>query len=81
MLVIVVGKSSCAGKIMDKLVQKIEATPLQMKLEALANDIGRLGVICAMSAFHILLLRFFIERFVRRDLDLFGGEGGDYPNG
>lgn len=29
MLVIVVGKDSCVGKIMDKLVQPIQATPLQ----------------------------------------------------
>jgi P-type Ca2+ transporter type 2B len=52
-----------------------------MKLEALANDIGRLGVLCAVVAFHVLFLRFFIEHFVRRDMDLFGGEDPEKPSG
>jgi magnesium-transporting ATPase (P-type) len=73
-VVVVVGKHSCVGKIMAKLEQKIETTPLQEKLEAIGSDIGKLGMYCALLTIHILFLRFFIVRFVGRDFDLFGGE-------
>lgn len=73
-VVIVVGKFSCVGKIMGKLEQKIETTPLQEKLESIATDIGKLGMYCSMLTIHVLFLRFFIERFMKRDMDFFGGE-------
>lgn len=73
-VVIVVGKNSCVGKILGKLEQKIETTPLQEKLEEIATDIGKLGMYCALLTIHILFLRFFIERFIKRDFDFFGGE-------
>ncbi len=59
---------------MGKLEQKIETTPLQMKLEKIATDIGKLGMYCALLTIHVLLLRFFIERFLFRTLDLYGAE-------
>jgi magnesium-transporting ATPase (P-type) len=71
---IVVGKYSCVGKILGKLEQRIETTPLQEKLEAIATDIGKLGMYCALLTIHVLFLRFFIERFIGRSFDLFGGE-------
>ena len=71
---IVVGKHSCVGKIMGKLEQKIETTPLQMKLEKIATDIGKMGMYCAVLTIHILFLRFFIEKFLARDMDLYGPE-------
>jgi Ca2+ transporting ATPase len=71
---IVVGKYSCVGKIMGKLEQSIETTPLQMKLETIATDIGKLGMYVALLTIHVLFLRFFIERFLNRTFDLFGGE-------
>ena len=71
---IVVGKYSCVGKIMGKLEQKIETTPLQMKLEKIATDIGKLGMYVALLTIHVLFLRFFIERFINKSMDLFGGE-------
>jgi len=37
-MVIVVGKNSCVGKIFAKLSQKIELTPLQEKLTAIARS-------------------------------------------
>jgi magnesium-transporting ATPase (P-type) len=43
---IAVGKNSCVGKILGKLEQAIETTPLQMKLEKIATDIGKLGMYC-----------------------------------
>jgi hypothetical protein len=69
-----VGKYSCVGKILGKLEQRIETTPLQEKLEAIATDIGKLGMYCALLTIHVLFLRFFIERFIARSFDLFGAE-------
>ena len=71
---IVVGKHSCVGKILGKLEQSIETTPLQMKLEKIATDIGKLGMYCALLTIHVLFLRFFIEKFAKRQMDLFGSE-------
>ncbi len=45
-----------------------------MKLEKIATDIGKLGMYCALLTIHVLFLRFFIERFVKRELDLYGPE-------
>jgi Ca2+ transporting ATPase len=80
-LCIVVGKHSCVGKIMGKLEQRIETTPLQMKLEKIATDIGKLGMYCALLTIHVLFLRFFIERFAGRSLDLYGAEKADKISG
>jgi magnesium-transporting ATPase (P-type) len=71
---IVVGKHSCVGKILGKLEQRIETTPLQHKLEKIATDIGKLGMYVALLTIHVLFLRFFIERFVHREMDLYGSE-------
>ena len=73
-LCIVVGPHSCVGKIMGKLEQGIEVTPLQSKLEVIATDIGRLGMYCALITIHVLFLRFFIEKFASRSMDLYGPE-------
>ena len=74
-IVIMVGKYSCVGKIMGKLEQRVETTPLQEKLEAIGTDIGKLGMYCALLTIHVLFLRFFIQRFLSREFDFFGGEG------
>ena len=36
---------------------------------------------CALLTIHVLFLRFFIEKAFDRSFDLFGGEGGERPNG
>jgi len=69
-----VGKHSCVGKILGKLEQRIETTPLQEKLEAIGTDVGKLGMYCALLTIHVLFLRFFITRFIDRTFDFFGGE-------
>lgn len=61
-MVIVVGKQSCVGKIMSKLSQEVEMTPLQEKLEQIANDIGLLGTYAAAITVIVLFIRFFIEQ-------------------
>jgi len=75
MVSIMVGDASCIG-IIRKLtdVATAEVTPLQHKLEQIATDIGKLGTYVALLTIHILLLRFFIEGFEKRNVDLFGGE-------
>lgn len=63
MIVFVVGDSSCIGKISALLRQSDpEATPLQMKLEAIARDIGNFGLISSCLIVLVLLVRFAIER-------------------
>lgn len=64
-LVVVVGKNSCIGIIMSKLVTKIEQTPLQEKLEVIAKDIGYLGMGAAAITVFVLFVRFFIETGIK----------------
>lgn len=63
MMIIVVGDNSCLGKIGAILRgDDPEATPLQEKLEKIARDIGRLGLIGSVCIVFVLLLRFAIVR-------------------
>jgi len=48
-----------------------------MKLEKIATDIGKLGMYCALLTIHVLFLRFFIEKFIARTMDCYGGEEPD----
>ena len=67
MLVLVVGDCSCIGKIRALLAQEeSEGTPLQMKLEKIAEDIGKFGLISAILIVIILLVRFAIEKGISR---------------
>lgn len=66
-VVLVVGDNTCEGKIGAMLRQSdVEVTPLQQKLETIANDIGKIGLISAILIFVVLLVRFAVER-VRAD--------------
>jgi Ca2+ transporting ATPase len=57
MLVITVGKYSVMGKIQEKILDKEdkEGTPLEQKLEKIANDIGIFGLVGASTTFFALL--------------------------
>lgn len=73
-LAIVVGEMTCERQILGTVNQRdVEKTPLQLKLEVIALDIGRLGMYAAILIFHCLLFRNFIEGMIHRDYDLFGG--------
>ena len=75
LMCIVVGKDTCEGQIMALLeTNDAEQTPLQMKLDIIALDIGKLGMYAAILIFHCLLVRNFVEGMVYRKYDLFGGE-------
>ena len=57
-----VGDDSCVGRIRNLLNQEAEATPLQKKLEAIATDIGKMGLASSMIIVLILSMRFLIDR-------------------
>lgn len=64
-IVMVVGDNTCEGKIGAMLRQsEVEVTPLQQKLETIANDIGKFGMVSAITIFAILVIRFSIERIL-----------------
>ena len=65
---------TCEGQILSSLTSNSnETTPLQDKLEVIATDIGKLGMLAALLIFHALLLRQFIEALLMRRFDLGGG--------
>jgi magnesium-transporting ATPase (P-type) len=74
MIVLVVGEISCIGEIINKLKIKDEKTPLQCKLELIAEDVGKLGTYVALLVIHVLLVRFFIEGFNERNVNLAGDQ-------
>lgn len=43
-------------------------------MEKIATDIGMMGMYVALLTIHVLFLRFFIERFIKRTFDLYGPE-------
>ncbi|CDJ41512.1 Ca2+-ATPase, putative [Eimeria tenella] len=59
-IVIAVGQHSQSGQLYQKLSFDTEATPLQLKLNALAGDIGNFGLVCAIIALCILVLEYWI---------------------
>lgn len=63
MIVTVVGPQSCLGKIRALLERdEEEQTPLQQKLEEIADDIGKFGLYSAIFIVLVLLVRFAIMK-------------------
>jgi len=69
----VVGDNSAIGQIMKNLEAEEEKTPLQIKLEIIATDIGTLGMYAALLTVHVLYIRFFVEEFKARSMDFAAG--------
>lgn len=65
MIIICVGKHSTIGKI-NEIIESSEGelTPLQMKLEKIARDIGNLGFSAAVLLVVCMLLRWIIENSI-----------------
>lgn len=61
MIVINVGKNSSIGKIQEIMTSEDELTPLQLKLEKIARDIGIFGLISALIIFVVLIIRMLVE--------------------
>jgi Ca2+ transporting ATPase len=55
-----VGENSSIGQIKALIMTETEATPLQQKLERIARDIGKFGLVSAILTLVVLLLRFLI---------------------
>lgn len=67
-IVINVGKHSAIGKIKEIVdAGEEELTPLQLKLEKIARDIGWFGLISALVIFAALIIRFIIENSQHND--------------
>ena len=65
MIIINVGKNSSIGAIKDIIESgEEELTPLQLKLEKIARDIGIFGLISAIIIFLVLVARLIIEGFI-----------------
>lgn len=60
-LVTAVGPNSFYGKIMISLQGDTESTPLQMKLNSLAELIAKLGATAGLILFAALMIRFFVQ--------------------
>lgn len=69
MLVIAVGINSFNGRTMMALRVPDEETPLQQKLEVLAGNIGKFGIIAAVLLLLIGIPKYFIEAAVK-DVDM-----------
>lgn len=61
MIVINVGKYSSIGKIKEILASESEMTPLQMKLEKIARDIGIFGLIAGVIIFIALVIMLLVD--------------------
>jgi len=62
MVVVNVGRNSAIGKIQEIMTSgEEELTPLQLKLEKVARDIGYFGLVAAVLIFVILMIRFFVN--------------------
>jgi magnesium-transporting ATPase (P-type) len=58
-IVISIGAKSCVGRIKSLLVSADRMTPLQIKLDQLGKDIGKIGIFSALLIIVILFVRFF----------------------
>ena len=71
-MAIVVGKITAEGQILEAVEAKVkEVTPLQEKLDIIAQDIGRIGMYAALLIFHLLVIRNLIEAIAYRKFTLF----------
>lgn len=71
-LCIVVGEMTAEGQILAAVEAKPkEQTPLQLKLDVIAEDIGKIGMYAAGLIFHLLVTRNLVESMAFRNFSLF----------
>lgn len=63
-LVCAVGSHTRSGMAEEKLNIEEEATPLQYKLETIANEIGKIGVYVAIITFIAMTIKLIVQRAV-----------------
>ncbi len=61
-MIIAVGSISCVGKVLATLREKPKMTPLQKKLESIADFIGKIGLYTAILTVAVLFIRYFVSR-------------------
>lgn len=66
-LVLAVGINSQYGRIQSKLSLPDDETPLQQKLEMLANNIGKVGVVSAILTFSAMMVHLTIDIILSND--------------
>ena len=62
-MVLVVGKNTRVGINQEQLNEESDSTPLQEKLEVLAEEIGAIGIISASLTFAVLMLHLVFDFF------------------
>ncbi|CDW82450.1 calcium-translocating p-type pmca-type family protein [Stylonychia lemnae] len=73
-LVCAVGINSRSGMVEEKLNTVTSETPLQKKLGTLGNQLGKIGVICALTIIIAGIGNFIIRRFIDSSIGWFGNE-------
>jgi len=68
-IIVAVGSRSVLGKIFSLIEQESPQTPLQLKLEKIASDIGKAGLAAAILSLSVLFLRYFIEGAINDDFE------------
>lgn len=64
MIVAAVGKNSYYGKLKMKIQQDEDETPLQQKLDDLANQVGNVGMFCAGATFVAMFLHYLYDCYM-----------------
>lgn len=75
-IVLAVGDLTCAGKANRALDIENELTPLQKKLETIAEQIGMVGFYVAVLTFFALLIRLAIKTYLSGTGEYFTSENG-----
>lgn len=68
-VVLQVGKKSSLGRMGDLILGENDPTPLQMKLNDVAEAIGTFGTVAAISIVVILFFKFFLARMTHSSFD------------
>ena len=64
-VVCAVGRNTTTGEVEEKLFEDDdEGTPLQQKLERVANFIGKIGMYVAIATFFALIINAFLSRIL-----------------
>lgn len=61
MVVAAVGRNSYYGKLKIKIQQDVDETPLQIKLSALAEQVGHVGMISAAATFLAMFIHYLFD--------------------
>jgi Ca2+ transporting ATPase len=70
-LVLAVGANSQYGRIQTKLSMAEDETPLQQKLEILANNIGFIGIVSAALTFTAMMLHLIYDIIMAEDRSVY----------